>query len=730
MEADLQSFIAFYLTGKIQRNQLDEIGELKLRPALFAGHRDLTRMRYDYPLILVSEPANDRFVEPLSGLIDAILAKVASGRDGDRIRKHVLRLEQEIRALVAQGAKGNFSELWAKAAPTVGGRDKTTAELLARARANLTVDGPLIDCAEGLAFHLLGHAWSIAQRQRAQRFDKRIDRLILKLSEILQADFVNSDAGKSAEKLKASFGTGPLDSFDFDAMSRILKKASAHQTLPKRRRQRIHGLISTLQSQRFYPTTLTRTGAGKTPYSFAFETCSEALKAYRDRLPKAIELAKAIAIAELEIKGEYNEGRHDPLFKSFGENGLDVEELAIFPDYLVCLNATTLSGPEQSTLTEILSADLPIKIVVQTDDILEQSLIERGHLAFTLRSKQLARMAMGMGVFVLQAPGSSLYEMREELRQGLQYGGTALFSIFSGASANTAAFPPYLVGAAARESRLFPAFSFNPAAGNTWAARFSLKANPQLDNDWPTHNVVYQDERMQTVALPQPFTLIDFVACDARYAGHFARVPRTSWNDSQTPVATLLANENRRATDSVPYLLMVDADNCLQRVLVDEKLIREARRCRTMWNSLQELGGIHNSHAEQLLAKEREKWESVTPATSTNRGETPIPATPPTVQPAATAPAVVEAETERSTDEAYIETPRCSTCNECVQLNGKMFAYDGNKQAYIADPSAGTFAQLVEAAENCQVSIIHPGKPRNPNEPGLEELLKRAELFA
>ena len=37
--------------------------------------------------------------------------------------------------------------------------------------------------------------------------------------------------------------------------------------------------------------------------------------------------------------------------------------------------------------------------------------------------------------------------------------------------------------------------------------------------------------------------------------------------------------------------------------------------------------------------------------------------------------------------------------------------------------------QMVEAAENCQVSVIHPGKPRNPNEPGLDELLKRAEPF-
>ena len=58
-----------------------------------------------------------------------------------------------------------------------------------------------------------------------------------------------------------------------------------------------------------------------------------------------------------------------------------------------------------------------------------------------------------------------------------------------------------------------------------------------------------------------------------------------------------------------------------------------------------------------------------------------------------------------------------------------MFAYDANKQAFIKDLNAGTYRQLVEAAENCQLSIIHPGKPHNPNEPGLDELIKRAEPF-
>ena len=49
--------------------------------------------------------------------------------------------------------------------------------------------------------------------------------------------------------------------------------------------------------------------------------------------------------------------------------------------------------------------------------------------------------------------------------------------------------------------------------------------------------------------------------------------------------------------------------------------------------------------------------------------------------------------------------------------------------AGIKDLTAGTYRQLVEAAESCQVAIIHPGKPRDPNEAGLEELLVRAEPF-
>jgi pyruvate-ferredoxin/flavodoxin oxidoreductase len=101
----------------------------------------------------------------------------------------------------------------------------------------------------------------------------------------------------------------------------------------------------------------------------------------------------------------------------------------------------------------------------------------------------------------------------------------------------------------------------------------------------------------------------------------------------------------------------------------------------------------------------------------------------PTPAQAAVAAAEPEQEDEGLSMEAYIETPRCTSCNDCTNLNGRMFAYDDNKQAYIKDVHAGTFAQLVQAAEKCPAGIIHPGDPVNPKEKDLEKWKKRAEPF-
>jgi uncharacterized Fe-S cluster protein YjdI len=193
------------------------------------------------------------------------------------------------------------------------------------------------------------------------------------------------------------------------------------------------------------------------------------------------------------------------------------------------------------------------------------------------------------------------------------------------------------------------------------------------------------------------------------------------------PVTEFLAREPKDLSEKVPCLLMVDRDNRLQKVIVNDKLVQQARRCAEAWRSLQELGGVHNSHAARLVEQERKVWaEQSRPVAAPEEKKTDAASAE---VPAVSESVPAEAVAEQSSDDPYIETARCTTCNECTQINDKMFGYDANKQASIINPDAGTYRQLVEAAESCQVSIIHPGKPRNPNEPDLDELKKRAEPF-
>lgn len=64
-----------------------------------------------------------------------------------------------------------------------------------------------------------------------------------------------------------------------------------------------------------------------------------------------------------------------------------------------------------------------------------------------------------------------------------------------------------------------------------------------------------------------------------------------------------------------------------------------------------------------------------------------------------------------------------------MNINNKLFGYNADKQAEVKAPRAGTFAQLVRAAELCPVHAIHPGTPLNPKEKDLDKWLARAARF-
>ena len=726
MHAELKSQVAFHLTGRRTGAELSAVEAPALRPAVLAAYRDLASLRYDYPVVL-ADADTEAPVVSLTALVNGLLRELAPpGAEGEKLRRHLLRLEREIRLLLQNGVQGRLTMLWYAATERLAREHADIAASAERARAHLAVDGLLVDCDGTLPVALLAHVWQRTQNDKAARFRKTVHRLIQRLEDILRSDYVHSAAGQSAASLKAAVGGRQADIFDFEAMSRLLGKALPRHALPQGRKARIEWALATLRQQRFHalPEQSHDKDVRGRSYNFVFETCSGALKAYRDRLGDLVELAKALAVAELEIDGLYVEAQHDAFFRSYSADLLDAGDLALFPDYLVRLKGDSLSPAEHERLNELVATSLPMKVLVQSDDLLDVATATGTRPAFSLRDLQYARYAMECHTaYVVQAPASQLYASRERIVAAMRHAGPALFNVYSGLAGGAGALPPYLDAAAAHASRAFPAYAYDPTAGDNLAARFDLDANPDVERDWPVQPLAYEDDAHQTVREDVAFTYLDFVACDPRHAAHFARVPRAQWNDAMAaPACVAIASANRSAPAAVPYLLVTGENNRLHRVIADEAVMREARRCREHWRALQELGGIHNSHAERLLAREKAASAAQHSAAAVTTVAPPVAAAPPA---AVTEPAVEE----RRSDEAYIETVRCSSCNECTQLNPRMFAYDANKQAYIKDIMAGSYRELVEAAESCQVSVIHPGKPRDPSEPGLEELLQRAQPF-
>lgn len=731
MASQLRSHVVFHLTGRPDAAAALPAG---LRPALLAPYRNLDTVRHDFPVVFASGAGE--YVVSLSSVVDGALRTAApAGTAGEGMRKRALQVEREVRARVMAGAAGTLRALWDGAVEKLRPADQADAYLrdMKRVGDALAVDGELAGCDAALAARFVRHAWLIAQRDKARAARERIERLVLLLQNILRADYARSPAATTPAQLEASFGVAHRGLFDFTAMSRLLHQAQPRGGLVPQRRRRIEETIAVLQSQSFFGP---EEGPDQTPFGDCiFDSTGAALDAFMHRLPDMVAVHKALQVAELEADGQYVEALHDPIFAAMGEQSLTIEALQFFPDFLVC--TTTAAAGSNAALTEALSSGVPLKVLVQLDDLLEQAAPGRARFASGLRGVNLATAAMSLGeAFVLQSPVSNLLQARDAVQRGLRYAGPALFSVYAGPPASQAVVPTYLVAAAAMQSRAFPAFCYDPAAGTDTASRFSLAGNPQVERDWPVETLNYADADLQSVTEEVAFTFADFALCDMRCAGHFHVVPRADWDAGLVPAAAWLGDPPADPSAGVPSIAAVDDADLLCRLVVDDALMRAALRCRESWHRLQELAGIRDPRLERALAKERQAWEDAhAREVAAAQAAAPAPvvaaaeAQAQVAAPAAAAPAEAPAEPARNPDEAYIETIRCSSCNECTLAAPKMFAYNEDKQAYIKDLKAGTYRQLVEAAESCQVSVIHPGKPWDPNEPGLEELIERAKPF-
>jgi len=282
----------------------------------------------------------------------------------------------------------------------------------------------------------------------------------------------------------------------------------------------------------------------------------------------------------------------------------------------------------------------------------------------------------------------------------------------------------------ALESRAYPLVRFDPAEGTDWEDCLSLEGNPELDADWPTYTLHYQEEDGTKQSMELPMTFADFAMGEGRFRKHFRVAPPDTWNDDMVPLADFIELSEEDREDKYPFIWSLDKKNQLMRVLVAEPLVRSTEERLDFWRTLKSLAGLSRKVDPEQIASEvraetaQKLAQGLMQMLGGEGAALPMPA-------ASSAPAASGGgEAAPSAFEpAWIDQSECTSCDECVNINPKIFEYDANKKAYVKDPRGGAFKDIVRAAEKCTGQCIHPGTPADPNEKDLEKLVKRAEKY-
>jgi len=770
----MQELRAFHLRG---HHPADGAASTRPLPALLHPWRDITRVRHEFPVVLDGDGSAAR---PLSTIIDELIAgAAAAGDSGEQARHTLLRVEAVIRSLT-NGDGDRLSLVWDRAVATLFETSRlsdekaaATREVLSRARKALKTDGELLSCRPGTPARIFSHCASASWTERCSAWRVELDVLIRGMDNILAADFDHSEAAMQPEHLRDTLGAG--DDMDVQAMSSLLRDAPHAPGIPEQRRKRVADTIALLKGMKavFAADLKSRTRAPVHPDA-VFESIAEGRGEHARRLDVMTAFFRAVRIARLEIQNQYRDAVHDDYFATFDAHRLTMDEIALLPPVLVRVGDDTLMQSGAGELLDALESSACMKFLVEVHNLYCVT-NEAGRAEISPAwPVHLAGMAMSLqSAYVLQAPASRAVFVQEHMLAGMRTAGAALFCV--GAPSPGSNEPgTYLAAAAATESRMLPVLVFDPARGATLAERIDVTANAQLQRTWPAESFRYQSTAGGEKSSDVAFTPADFMFCDQRLAGHFWIVPAAQWHDAMLPLHELLELPVNEAAGRIPYIVTVDHDNRVGRAALSRDVVEQARRFRAYWLGMRETGGIENSFAARALQEQRDKLvaekEREVEAIEKNYvsqleqdvGELareivqriaaqlmgvdggaavvmPVPLSAPAPRapaPAGEKPAPEAAAPEPAPDEdivvvtdAYIDTPLCTSCNECTQLNARIFAYNANKQAEVKDAGAGPFSDIVRAAELCPVHIIHPGKPQNPSEQGLDELVKRAERY-
>lgn len=627
-------------------------------------------------------------------------------------------------------------------------------------------------------FHFLDFAVSKHHQSNRKSFTSRLSELITGLNQLLQIE----DTQSEQESLKNTYDFAD-ELIAFDKMVNLLPRGPKTD-LSEKRLHRLNEVIQTLQKglslykEKESLVILEKSLKSGLSKETLFENSQiidstndifeEALSIFSKELDSFVALIKAFRIASLEISDEFKEEVHEEFFEHFTWYRLSKEELNLFhPVILICTK--TYLFDHLASFSRLLASNRPIKILVLNQDLITAPEKELAWEDASRQYKQeIATLAIShRNVSIFQSGMDDPEYILEGIENCLKSTSPSICHLSIPKTEKLDGKKAMLIMKAENAGRYFPKINYDPSASSSSGNRFQLSKNIQHSESWPTFSLQAKDNNCSETRLKVAFTYADYKAIFSEKAQELLLIPSEFYTEHLIPLSDYLQLEEADLYGKIPYIWLKDEQDHLHRAAIPNVWVVSCQERLDFWNQLQDLGRLYGSSEkvaqsvdnlpseentskgpeidrQQLLKELQEEAMAVAAQKLISvllddeefqlqgdalslAEEQDIPEKKPDFKQNETEK--VEETASKPSMEAWVESENCTSCNECVDKYPNLFKYNKEKQAFIPDPSKGTFEELVKAAEKCPAACIHPGMPLNPKEPNLDKLIKRAEKF-